>query len=600
MGSPPYSFHPSRSRKKPAAKQTQVPLWLNSPRLRAGLVWAVLMLGTGLLTINLFYVQIVQGSVLKGIAKSQQSTYLRPFAPRRNIEDRDGNVLALDRPVYTLYAHPSLFKQSKEAVAEKLSPILNRPPADLVKEFDKGPTGLQIEYALVEDSYLRISGLQLDGLELIQQQQRLYPYKELTADVVGFVNAEHKGQSGLELSQQNILERTMQPMELKQMGDGSIMPDQIPTGFMNLDDLHLRLTIDTRLQRLIQPVLKKQVVKVGAKRGAVIVMNPHTGEILSMVSEPTYDPNQYYKADPERFKTWAITDLYEPGSTFKPLNVAIALETKAVTPNTIIDNPSSIEVDGWPIQGGGGGSDTVTNVLINSYNVGMVHIVDMIKPDTYYVWLKRLGLGSTTGIDLPSETSGQFKQRKTFLESHIERAVTAFGQGFSLTPIQLVQLHSAIANGGKLVTPHLVQGLFTSKGQLYWKPSLKPVRQIFSTTTTKAIIPMMEGVVREGTGKAAQLSGYRVAGKTGTSQKANASGGYSESAYVTSFVSIFPADQPRYVVLAVIDEPAGGGYGGTVAAPVVKEVLQSLANLQNIPPTSPVQVEEAESKDDGQ
>jgi cell division protein FtsI (penicillin-binding protein 3) len=379
----------------------------------------------------------------------------------------------------------------------------------------------------------------------------------------------------------------MQPLRLKQMGDGSVMSDQVPTGFLNLDDLHLRLTIDTRLQRAIQPILKRQVSAVAAKRGVVIVMDVHSGELLSLVSEPSYDPNQYYKANPERFKTWAITDLYEPGSTFKPINVAIALENKVVKADTVIDNPGSISVDGWPIQGGGSGSDTVTEIVINSYNVGMVHIMDMLKPETYYVWLKRLGLGGTTGIDLPSEVPGQFKGRKTFLESRLERAVTAFGQGFSITPMQLVQMHAALANGGKLVPPHLVQGLFTSKGQLYWKPNLRPVRQVFSPSTTQAVLPMMEGVVRDGTGKAAQISGYRVAGKTGTSQKANGRGGYSESAYVTSFVSIFPADRPRYVVLAVIDEPAGGGYGGTVAAPVVKEVLQAIANLHNLPPSTP-------------
>ncbi len=203
-------------------------------------------------------------------------------------------------------------------------------------------------------------------------------------------------------------------------------------------------------------------------------------------------------------------------------------------------------------------------------------------------------MGDTTGIDLPAEVPGQFRERKSFINTRIERAVMSFGQGFSLTPMHMIQLHAAIANGGKLVTPHVVRGLYSSKGQLYWRPSLRPARQVFSPSTTKAVLSMMEGAVAEGTGKAAVIPGYRIAGKTGTSQKANAQGGYSESAYVTSFVSMLPADNPRYVVLTVIDEPAGGGYGGTVAAPVSKEVMQVLANFRTILPDDPAALEEAE------
>lgn len=595
MATRPTVWQASRGRKKSKRAMQAVPAWMNSPQFRAGLVWAILMAGIGLLAINLFYVQIIKGGALRAVATSNQVSVSRPFMPRRDIVDRAGNVLAIDRPVYTLYAHPKLFKLSKEEIAEKLSPILGRPAADLVKKFNEGESGIRIEYAVVEDLQSRILDLGIDGLELTQNQQRLYPYKEVAADIVGYVNADHIGQAGLELSQENVLVRNSETVALRRMGDGSVMPDKIPSGFLSQDDLQLRLTIDSRLQRVIQPLLKKQVAAVNAKRGAVIVMDPYNGEILALVSEPTYDPNEYYKAPPERLKTWAITDLYEPGSTFKPLNVAIAMESKAATPDTVVDNSTTITVDGWPIQGGLGGSSTVTEVLVNSSNPGMVHIVDLLKPDLYYQWLRRLGLGGTTGIDLPSETAGQFRDRKSFVSTRIERAVMAFGQGLSLTPIQLTQLHGALANGGKLVTPHVVQGLYTSKGQLYWKPNLRPVRRVFSPATTKSVLTMMEGVVKEGTGKAAQLPGYRIAGKTGTSQKANASGGYSDSAYVTSFVSIFPADNPRYVILTVIDEPAGGGYGGTVAAPVAKEVMQAIANLKTIAPSNPVKAQEAET-----
>jgi len=597
MANPPSSLRSARNRPR-SQRGVRVPAWMNSQQFRAALVWAVLMGGLGALAINLFYVQIVKGPALRAVARSHQISVVRPFMPRRDIVDRLGNVLALDRPAFTLYAHPKLFNLSKEEVAAKLSPILDRPVADLVKKLNEGESGIRLEYAIVEDTQERIRDLRIDGLEMIQHQQRLYPYKEVAADIVGYVNADHLGQAGLELSQENVLQRDSEAVRLRRMGDGSIMPDKIPSGFLNLDDLQLRLTIDTRLQRTIQPILKKQVQTVNAKRGTVIVMDAHTGELLSLVSEPSYDPNEYFKAKPELLKSWAITDLYEPGSTFKPINVAIALEAKVATPETVVDNSSTITVDGWPIQGGMGGSSTVTEILVNSSNPGMVHIMDLLKPDHYYQWLRRLGLGGTTGIDLPSETPGQFRSRKSFVETRIERAVMSFGQGLSLTPMQLVQLHGAIANGGRLVTPHVVQGLYTSKGQLYWKPNLRPARQVFSPATTKAVLSMMEGAVTEGTGKAAKLPGYHVAGKTGTSQKANEFGGYSESAYVTSFVSVFPADKPRYVILTVIDEPAGGGYGGTIAAPVGKQVMQAIANLKNIVPTLPINSEDSEKSEE--
>ncbi len=584
MANPPSRIRASRPR--PTRQlQFQIPPWANTPKFRIGLVWAILAVSTGLLGINLFYVQIVKGPLLHSIAESQHLLYLRPFVPRREIVDRRGNVLAIDRPVYTLYAHPKLFKLSKDEVATQIAPILDKPSSDILTKLNEGPSGIRIEYSVNEDAHKRIVELGIDGLELIQHQQRLYPYNEVAAEIVGFVDAEHNGQAGLELSQQNVLARKIEPVQLRQMGDGSVMPDGVPSGFLNLDDLQLRLTLDTRLQRLIQPIVKKQVAAVGAKRGLIIVMDPHTGELISLVSEPSYNPNEYYKSKPERFKTWAITDLYEPGSTFKPINVAIALETKSVNVDTPISNPGQIYVDGWPIQGGGGGS-SISDIVIHSSNPGMVHIVDAIKPEVYYQWLRTLGLGGLTGIDLPSEVAGQFRERSTFIKSRLERAVSSFGQGFSITPIHLAQLHATIANGGKLVTPHVVRGLYTSKGKLYWRPNLPPARQVFSRPTTDAVMAMMEGAVTEGTGKAAQIPGYRVAGKTGTSQKANGFGGYSESAYVTSFASIFPADKPRYVVLAVFDEPAGGGYGGTIAAPIVKEVLQVIANLENIAPSS--------------
>ncbi|MCZ0900280.1 penicillin-binding transpeptidase domain-containing protein, partial [Microcoleus sp. HI-ES] len=222
---------------------------------------------------------------------------------------------------------------------------------------------------------------------------------------------------------------------------------------------------------------------------------------------------------------------------------------------------------------GARGPSTVTEILKHSSNVGMVHIMRTMKPSLYYQALEKLGLGQTAGTDLPFEVSSQLKNREQFINSPVEVATTAFGQGFSITPMQLVQLNGALANGGKLVTPHVVRGLFDRDGEAYWKLPRAVPKQVFSPETTKQVLEMMETVVDGGTGKAAQIPGYRIAGKTGTAQKANAGGGYSDKAIITSFVGIMPVEAPRYVVLAVIDEPNQGSSGGTVAAPIVESVM---------------------------
>lgn len=557
-------------------------------------VWSVLMGGMVLLAGNLFYVQVRQSSVLRKIAQDRQSYVLQPFVPRRSIVDRNGTVLALDRPAFMLYAHPKLFKESTQAIAEKLAPILNQPIPALLKTFREGESGLRIADKLSENAADHIIDLQVDGLELIERRERLYPQQQQAADVVGFVNTEHKGQAGIELSQQNLLERHTKEIRLSRMGDGSPMPDQVPAGFMNLDDLQLQLTIDLRLQRVAQQALQKQVKAFGAKRGTVIVMDARDGALLALATDPTYDPNQYSKFPFDRFKIWGVTDLYEPGSTFKPINVAIALETGAIQPNDVFNDVGQIFIDQWTIQNfdfsaaGGRGSINVTDIIKYSSNVGMVRIVQQMKASLYYTWLKKIGLGSTTGIDLPSEAAGQVKDRQTFTQSPVEPATTAFGQGFSLTPIQLAQMHGSLANGGKLVTPHVLRGLYDSKGQLYWQPNLPPPKQVFSLKTTQAVLLMMEQVVQNGTAKNAQIPGYRIAGKTGTAQKAGGGGGYGDGK-ITSFVGIVPVNAPRYVVIAVVDEPQGGdAFGATVAAPIVKAVMEALISLEKIPPSPPV------------
>ncbi|HEY9598532.1 MAG TPA: penicillin-binding protein 2 [Cyanophyceae cyanobacterium] len=548
------------------------------------------------LLLNLYRLQVSQAKSLEKKARQQQMVYLRPFVPRRAIVDRNSNVLAVDRPVYTLYAHPKLFKRSKSEMAASLAPILEKTPTELEKLFNQKPSGIRVGGLWAEEVADRVAKLHADGLELIQEYSRLYPQQDLASDVVGYVDLDHRGQAGVEYSQEKLLERAVRTLRLSRAGNGALMPDHVPEGFLNFDDLRLHLTIDSRLQRAARFALKEKIQQFHAERGAVVVMDVRDGSLLALVAEPTYNPNEYYKSDVSLFKNWALADLYEPGSTFKPLNVAIALESGAIQPDSQFNDTGQIRIGRWPIANydfatrGARGLLSVTQILEHSSNVGMVRIIQQMKPDVYYGWLERLGLGQKSGIDLPFESPSQLKNQEEFTGSLIESATAAFGQGFSLTPIQLAQMHASLANGGKLVTPHVIQGLFNSKGQIYWQPRLSAPRPIFSPRTTKAVLGMMEQVVMNGTGKNAQIQGYRIAGKTGTAQKASPTGGYYSNAKITSFVSIFPVESPRYVVLAVVDDPKGeDAFGSTVAAPIVKAMMEALIAIDRISPSQSVE-----------
>lgn len=552
-------------------------------QVRFLLVWLVLVMGGLGLCANLFKLQVWQADRLQKIAE-QQHLRLPPFVPRRSIVDRDNHLLATDRLSYNLYAHPFLFKLSYEDVARQLAPVLRRSESDLLQTLHSASSGIRLAEELSESETKEVNQLKIDGLELIQHPTRSYPRKDWAAEVLGYVNVEGEAQAGVELTQQDALTRAQkQPQASLERG----MIDRYAPPFVRVDDLRLKLTVDSRLQRLVRPILDNQVANFGARRGTVMVMDAQDGSLLCLVTSPSYDPNEYFKADLETLKNWSVTDLYEPGSTFKPINVAIALEAGAISPHSSFYDPGQIIVDGWPINnagGGGGGQIDVTDIIRLSSNVGMVRIVQQMKPSQYYDWLVKIGLGDQSYVDLPFETPSQLKVREQFIGSSVESATAAFGQGFALTPIQMLRVQGALANGGKLVTPHVVQGLYDSQNKLHWKPDLPKPKQVFSPETTKAVLEMMETVVDAGTGTRAALPGYRIAGKTGTAQKITAGGGYSDHAIVTSFVGIFPIEAPRYVVLAVVDEPMGGS-GGEIAAPIVKSVMELLIGIEGIAPS---------------
>ncbi len=589
---------PARSRTSTPRSDASAPPAPQPAKFRLWLIGLFLVVGQVGLAGRLFYLQIYEAKALKNQAQGQQQVSLPPLVARYPIVDRRLDLLAADQPAFTLFAHPFLFKapETNASIATKLSPLLKQPAPKLEKLFGTAKSGIPVDYELSEETASKIRALKLDGLELNREWKRVYPQEELTSGIVGYVDRDHQGQAGLEYSQTKLLQAPPQSRILTGDGAGYLLPNLAALDPVDPTSRYsLRLTIDTRLQRVARTALRQQLNKFGAKRGTVIVMDIKNGALLALVSEPSFNPNQYYKADPALFRNWAVADLYEPGSTFKPVNTAIALENKAITPDTTLYDEGRIFVGGWPIQNndfssaGGRGGLSIAQVLGFSSNVGMVHMMQRVRPAVYYDFLKRLGLGSKTGTDLSFETPGQFKPRDQFVNYPIEPATTAFGQGFSITPIQMAQLTAAVSNGGKLVTPHVMQGLFDRKGKLVKAPNIPPPRRVFSATTSQQVVKMMGYVVTNGTGKSAQVPGYRLGGKTGTAQKA-INGTYSNKR-ITAFAGVFPLESPRYVLLTVVDEPQGdNAYGSTVSIPVVKSVLESLITIEGIPPSHPEEI----------
>ncbi len=597
-------------------------------RHRIAGIWSVLGIGAVGLVLRLGWLQTIDAPRLQAIARERQSITVTPLVPRRTIVDRANNQVAIDRPSYTLYAFPAKFSQvifgkglpkngqkvpvTRLEVAQRLAPILERTPQELMKKIQRRRNSVRLGSGLREDTKSRIRALKIEGLDVVHgdlDYTRSYPQGNMMAEVLGYLDWEHKAQAGVELSQSLLLERKLVRYEVTKTGSGKILPDRVTPDYLHTDDLQLRLTVDLRLQRAARKALVDKMAEWNALRGTVIVMDAETGALRALVVAPTYDPN-HLERDVENYgkivggkraltllQNAAVSDLYEPGSTFKPIAVAIALENKIIAPNTTFYDGGSITVGKYTIRNSdkkGNGELSIAQILQQSSNVGMVKMMQRLKPDLYYNWLQRIGLGQKSGIDLPLEGRGEIRSRKEFVSTAIYPANAAFGQGFSLTPIQLVTLIGSIANGGKLVTPHVVEGLFDSTGIRKDKPTRPAPTQIFSAATAQAVLEMMETVVTSGSGMKAIVPGYRIAGKTGTSQKAVKGGYGQDDKKITSFVGILPVDrQHRYIVFAAIDEPKGKerAFGSNVAAPIVKSVMDSLILIDGIPPSDPDKVQ---------
>jgi len=538
---------------------------------------------------RLVKLQVFNASDLQRKARLIQSSKTTSLKKRRSIVDRNNRLIAYDKPLYKLWAHPKYFNfpgdsingvRSIEEVVKKLSPILDIKDEILLEKFNNKMSGIKLLDKISEEKAEKIKNLQISGLDLFKYSQRYYPQGKVYSNVVGFVNDENKGSAGLELHLDQQIKVLNKSIFIKRGGDGTPLPDNSgPRDFIS-DYKSLGLTIDSKLQKASFEALSKQVMKWKAKKGFAIVMDVTNGEILSLASVPSYDPNKFWQYNPELFKGWYSQDLFEPGSTFKPINLALALEEKIIQENGYVEDTGKINVGGWTLSNWnkkGNGYIDYPEVLQVSSNVAMVKIMQKMQPSIYWDWLNKLGINTNLTTDLFESTAGHLKRKDVFVNQSIEPAVASFGKGFSISPLKLAQLHAALANGGYEVIPHVT---------FNFKESLKKGSQkrLFSSDVSEIVLKWMESVVESGSGDKAKIDGYRIAGKTGTSQKAK--NGIYTLKKVCSFVAALPVNDPKYVVLVVIDEPLNsyGAYGSTVALPVAKEIIESLIVIEKIPP----------------
>ncbi len=537
---------------------------------------------------RLVKLQVFNAFDLQRKARLIQSSKINALKKRRSIVDRNNRLIAYDKPLYKLWAHPQYFNfpgdsinrvRSIEEVTKKLSSILDINDEILVEKFNNKMIGIKLLDKISEEKAEKIKNLKISGLDLFKYSQRYYPQGELYSNLVGFVNDENKGSAGLELHLDNQIKVFNKGNLIKRGGDGTPLPDNSGPGDFIYDYKSLGLTIDSKLQKASFNALSKQVSEWKAKKGFAIVMDVNNGRILSLVTVPSYDPNKFWQYDSELFRGWYSQDLFEPGSTFKPINLALALEEKVIQKDGLVEDIGKIKVGGWTLSNWdkkGNGYIDYPKVLQVSSNVGMVKIMQNLDPTIYWDWLQNLGINKNLETDLFESTAGQLKRKDLFVNQSIEPAVTSFGKGFSISPLKLVQLHAAIANGGFEVTPHVTS---TFKERV----NKNPKKQFFSPNVSKIVLEWMESVVDKGSGSGAKIEGYRIAGKTGTSQKA-INGSYT-SKKVCSFVATLPVNDPKFAVLVVVDEPSKSyAYGSTVAVPVAKEIIESLIVIEKIPP----------------
>jgi stage V sporulation protein D (sporulation-specific penicillin-binding protein) len=553
-----------------------------------------LMLGTIIFTaliVRLGYVQLWKGSELAQMAEDNWRRNI-PFAPKRGeILDRNGVQLTYNISTPSVMAIPAQLKDAKGA-SEQLAKVLQTSEETLYKQMTKRSLINRIQPAgrkITQEKAQEIRQLKLPGIVVAEDNQRYYPFGSMAAHVLGFTNIDNKGLSGVEAKYNDQL--TGLPGSISFMADaaGRELKGTNEAYVKPRDGLNLELTLDSHLQSILERELDQTLVQYQAKSVIAIMMDPNNGEILAMGSRPTYEPSQFREYPSATYnRNLPIWMTYEPGSTFKIITLAAALEEKKINlKNEMFYDPGYIEVAGARLRcwkRGGHGSETFLQVVENSCNPGFVVMGQRLGKEKLFDYISRFGFGKKTGIDLSGEENGiMFKPSQV---GPVELATTSFGQGVSVTPIQQIAAVSAAINGGKLFKPHVAKAWSQPEtGAVIESVQPELVRNVISEATSKEVRETLESVVAKGTGRNAFLDGYRVGGKTGTAQKV-VNGRYSSDEHIVSFIGFAPADNPKVVVYAAVDDPQGLQFGGLIAAPMVKNIMADALRYMKVEPSS--------------
>ena len=510
---------------------------------------------------------------------------------RGEIFDRNGLKLATDGTVYDIYAHPHYYKKEETAedVARLLAPILKMDEKKLLEKLKQNYSTIAVAKGVDRDTTMQIRKLKLTSVSSPERSIRVYPQGDLASHILGYVNPDAKLAAGVEKTGGKLVGNAKSKI-LEKDGHGRVIfdfdtkPEDVARPTMGQ---RLTLTIDSAIQHVAEKELNKMMEATDANKGTVIVMNPKNGEILAMAVAPTYNPNEYNKYDYETVKNWVLTDVYPPGSTFKILTVASALNTGKMSPYDTVYDSGTIKIQGWKIENYDAkirpcpGDINLPYLLEHSSNVGSVKVALKMTPKEFHDQIAAFGIGSKTGIDLPGESSGILHPASTW--DTITQATISFGYSLAATPMQMASAVASIANDGVWVTPHVIKYSDEEAAEKLVK------RQVITPETARAMRKLLAGSIKSSKSVAGKIPNFTVAGKTGTARKPNPKGGgYLTGVVYTSFAAFFPASDPQVLIMVVVDSPKGAEmWGSTVAGPVFNEVATFVTRHLNMKPDAP-------------
>lgn len=554
---------------------------------------AVIWLMLGIIVFRYAWIQLVEGKRLAEWVRIQTGDNQVMQSPRGMIVDRNGRELAVSIMTQSLYIDPNSVKNAND-VAAKLAPLIGISEKEILADIAQGGGFVWVKHYLSMDEVTQVKKLiedeEYNCLNFIDEAKRYYPNDMLAANVLGFVGTDDIGLDGIEQAYDKLIKGGVTETYVQtDTNDRPIFRSIFSQQRYKGDQCKsIELTLDSTAQFIVEQALDEAMAANDPASVTAIVMNPKTGEILAMGSRPSYNPNRFYDYAPENWKNKAVSFIYEPGSTFKSIVAAAALQEQTVTPNQMFVDPGYVIVSERRIQNWNGesfGTVSFTDIVKNSLNTGFAKVGLELGADKLTNYAKLFGFGEVTGIELPAEESGILFEPKEMRDSDV--ATMSIGQSIAVTPLQLITAVSAIANDGILMRPYIVKAVRNADGSEYEVTQPKEVRRTIESVTDKTLVGLLEAVVASGGGQKAAVRGYRIAGKTGTAEKIRSDGaGYMEGRYIASFCGFAPVENPQLTVLVVINDPTGVYYGGQIAAPVASRIFEQLFRLYQIEPSA--------------